>query len=78
MLRSWSVDVRPDLVMEMTESAVLSEWSCPYCEHFLHYRREHSDVAAMAMMSHLRRRHNVALTPSHLREERQGGKDNAA
>lgn len=35
-----------------------TEWICPYCDHSLRYRPEISDVAELAICSHMERRHS--------------------
>ena len=33
------------------------EWQCPYCDHSLRYRPENSEIAELAVLSHMQRRH---------------------
>ena len=47
-----------DLTVEARESdGHKEEWQCPYCDHSLRYRPAITDVAELAIRSHMERRH---------------------
>lgn len=37
------------------------KWQCPWCDHYLEFNPEDSKVVALAMFSHIRRRHAISL-----------------